>query len=265
MGLVNPLEASIVAIPYAKRALELDPGNARLRCGAATSLFWHDWEYVQAMEEMDRCLEMDPNDARSRAFYGHMLMIMGRPDEALEQGEQAVELDRRDPFVIGLYGTILASAGPPEEAIRVLETMFEEFPGAGFGNDPLGHAYSRIGLMDEATRAYRAEFVIEGDEEVVVAMDSGMEAGGSREARRRAAVVLANRFEEAEVFVEALDIAILYRDAGEVEKALDWLELSLEQHDPNLPYIGLTGWEQLYDHPRFQAVAEEIGVPLLGG
>ena len=43
--------------------------------------------------------------------------------------------------------------------------------------------------------------------------------------------------------------------------ALDWLERSLEQHDPNLPYLGVWGWEEFYEYPRFQAVIKEIGVP----
>jgi TolB-like protein/tetratricopeptide (TPR) repeat protein len=265
LGLVHPFEARGIPDRHLERALELDPGLAAARCFLAERLFWLDWEYEQGMEEMVQCLDQDPNDARSRAFHGHMLMILGRPGDALREGERAVQLDPRDPFAIGLYGTILALSGPPELAIQVLEAMFEDFPGAGFGNDPLANAYSRIGLTDEATRAYRAEFAIEGNEEVVAAMDSGMEAGGSREARRRAAEVLADRFEEAGVFVAALDIALLFRDAGDLEKALDWLERALEQQDPNLPYIGLWGWNELYEHPRFQAVIEEVGVPLLGG
>jgi hypothetical protein len=124
-------------------------------------------------------------------------------------------------------------------------------------------AYRRAGLPDEETRVYRAEMEINGWDWVVSAMDQGMEAGGSLEARRRAAEALVDRFEETHV--PAFWIAKLYRDVGEVEKALDWLERALEQHDSNLPYIGLLDWNELYDHPRFQAVAEEIGVPLLGG
>jgi serine/threonine-protein kinase len=261
-GLVDPAEASRMDRQYAERALALDPGNASLRCGAAQSLFWQDWEYVQAMEEMIQCLGLDPNDAEARAFYGHMLMIMGQPEEALRQGERAVQLDPRDSFVKGLNGTILALVGPPEGAIQYLEAMFEDHPGAGFGYEPLGLAYRRAGLVDEETRAYRAEIAIAGWDWVVTAMDQGMEAGGSREARRVAAEVMVDRFEEG--YMPAFWIAKFFRDVGELEEALDWLERSLEQDDPNLPYIGLTGWEELYDHPRFQAVAEEIGVPLQG-
>jgi TolB-like protein len=261
MGLVDPLEAGRNAIPYAEKALELDPGNAELRCGQASSIFWHDWDYERAMEEAVRCLELDPNAAGARAFYGHMLMIMGRPDEARRQGERAVQLDPMNSFVLGLHGAILAFTAPPEEAIQYLESMFEDFPGAGFGYVPLAMAYRRAGLEDEETRAYRADMAVSGFDWVVAALDRGMEEGGNREARRQAAEAMADRFEEA--YLPTENIARFYRDAGEVEKALDWLERSLEYHDPNLPYIGVTGWEDLYDHPRFQAVAEEVGVPLL--
>jgi tetratricopeptide (TPR) repeat protein len=174
-----------------------------------------------------------------------------------------VRLDPIDPFVRGLYGTILGLSGPPEEAIQVLEAMFENNPGEGFGYEGLAMAYRRAGRTEDETRMYRGEMAVNGWDWVVTAMDQGMEAGGSREARRRAAEALADRFEETQL--GARWIAKFIRDAGEVEEALDWLERAMEQHDPNLPYIGLAGWEKLYDHPRFQAVAEEIGVPLLGG
>jgi serine/threonine-protein kinase len=262
-GLVDPLEATSIARQYGEKALELDPGLPAAGCGNPSGLFWHGWEYEQAMEAMVRCLDLDPNAAGARAFYGHMLMIMGRPEAARRQGERAVQLDPRSPLVRGLYGAILALTGPPEEAIQVLEAMFEEYPGAGFGYGPLAIAYRRAGMTDEETRAYRADMAVSGWDWVVTAMDLGMEAGGSREARRRAAEIMADRFDDT--YVSPLSIAQFFRDAGDEEKALDWLERSLEHHSPNLPYLGLMGWEELYDHPRFQAVAEEVGVPLLGG
>jgi tetratricopeptide (TPR) repeat protein len=228
----------------------------------ATSLFWKEWQYEQGIEEMAQCLELDPNAGRNRALYGHMLMILGRPEEAREQGEQAAQLDPRDPSVTGLYGTILALSGPPEQAIEVLEAMLEENPGAGFGYSSLATAYRRIGQTDEEIRTWRTDFALAGWDWAVTAIDRGMEAGDSREARRRTAEALADHFEEAPG--TAATVALFYRDAGEVEEALDWLERSLAQHEPNLPYLSFWGWDESYDHPRFQAVAEEVGVPLLG-
>ncbi|MGD8361217.1 MAG: protein kinase [Gemmatimonadota bacterium] len=262
MNIVPPLEARRLIDGSQERALELDPGLVAARCDRATVVFWNYWEYEEGLEEMGRCLDDDPNDARNRALYGHMLMILGRPEEAREQGERAVELDPLNAFVRGLYGTILACTGPPQEAIQYLESMFEDNPGAGFGYFALATAYRRAGLPDEEIRAYRTEQTLVGDEEIVAALEQGMEAGGSREARRRAAEVMAGRFDQT--YVSALSIAGNYRDAGEVEKALGWLERALEQHNQGLPYISFYGWDQQYDDPRFQAVMEEIGVPLLG-
>jgi tetratricopeptide (TPR) repeat protein len=262
-GLVHPLEARGPEQRYLERALELDPGLVVARSSLAGSLYWRHWEYERGADEMAEALKLDPNDAGNRVFYGHMLMIMGQPEEAREQGEKAVQLDPRNPLVIGLYGAILAYSGPPEEAIQVLEAVLEDYPGVGFGYVPLAYAYRRVGLIDEETRAIRADYAVTGWDWVVTSMDQGMEAGGNREARRRGAEALADRFEET--YLPAGAIAVLYRDAGEVEKALDWLERALDQHNPNLPYLGVSGWQELYEHPRFQAVIEEVGVPLMGG
>jgi tetratricopeptide (TPR) repeat protein len=173
-----------------------------------------------------------------------------------------VELDPRDPFVKGLYGTILAFLAPPEEAIQYLETMFEDNPGAGFGYESLGFAYRRAGRVDDETRAYRAEIAIYGWDWVAEAMDRGMEEGGGLEARRQGAEAMVDRFEET--YVPAFWIAKFFRDVGERERALYWLDRTLEQHDPNLPYLGLLDWNAYYGDPRFLSVAEEVGVPLLG-
>ena len=74
---------------------------------------------------------------------------------------------------------------------------------------------------------------------------------------------MVDRFEET--YVPAFWIAKFYRDVGEREKALDRLERTLEQHDPNLSYLGLLDWNDYYGNPRLLAVAGEVGVSLLGG
>jgi tetratricopeptide (TPR) repeat protein len=254
-------EAHAIGDPHLARALELDPELAEARSFNAGVLFWYHWDYERGIEESLRALDLDPNDARARVFYGHMLMIMERPEEAREQGELAIRLDPLDPFVRGLHGTLLAGVAP-EEAIPFLEALLEDHPGIGFGWGGLRAAYHRAGRPDDAARVQRDRAVLAGSP-WVAAWDEGMAAGGRVEAARRAAELQVRLSEES--YVSALNISMLFMQTGDTERALDWLGRSVEQRDQNLPYLSIWEYEPLHDHPRFQAVLEEIGVPLSGG
>jgi tetratricopeptide (TPR) repeat protein len=58
-------------------------------------------------------------------------------------------------------------------------------------------------------------------------------------------------------------IAWCYLDAGDYERAIDWLEEAYEVRDPNLPYIGDPGWDPMRSDLRFQDLVERMGLPPL--
>ena len=39
-------------------------------------------------------------------------------------------------------------------------------------------------------------------------------------------------------YIPAVEISALYEMGGDVDTAIEWLEIAYEQHDPTLPYIG---------------------------
>jgi hypothetical protein len=50
--------------------------------------------------------------------------------------------------------------------------------------------------------------------------------------------------------------------AGKVGEALDCLELAFEEHDPNMPYIGVrVGLRSLRNEPRFQELLRRMNLP----
>ena len=62
---------------------------------------------------------------------------------------------------------------------------------------------------------------------------------------------------------DAFGVARRYVEAGDVEKAVDWLERAYEQRDPNMLYIGsLPFYDPLRSDPRFQDVVRRMNLPL---
>ena len=99
------------------------------------------------------------------------------------------------------------------------------------------------------------------DPERVAAFERGLAEGGYEGAQRAIADVLAARYEKDQ-YHSAKSIALRYIDAGDKERAMAWLYRAYDDHDQNLPYLGLPEWDPLRGDTRFQALLRRIGLPL---
>ena len=68
------------------------------------------------------------------------------------------------------------------------------------------------------------------------ALDQGYKEAGYRGAMKRAADALIAHFHKS--YANPTDIAILFVEAGEPSRAVEWLEKGYEVRDQNMPYIG---------------------------
>ena len=107
--------------------------------------------------------------------------------------------------------------------------------------------------------------------ERLAAFERGLTEGGYKGAQLANGDVLAERYEMAKGVPDAgtkrvflpYGIAWCYLDAGDYERAIDWLEEAYEVRDPNLPYIGDPGFDPLRSDPRFQDLVRRMGLPPL--
>jgi hypothetical protein len=124
------------------------------------------------------------------------------------------------------------------------------------------------GMRDEQLADQRKR--IAGDAERVAAFEKGLAEGGYEGAQRAIADLLAARYEMAggipdpgvrRVYMPS-DIALRYIDAGDHDRAIDWLERAFEVRDPNLPYFGLSPLhDPLRSDPRFQDLLRRMNLP----
>jgi len=55
-----------------------------------------DWDTADS--EMIKAISLNPNFAEAKAYYAHLLNILGRHEEALEYGKASIELDPLNPL-----------------------------------------------------------------------------------------------------------------------------------------------------------------------
>jgi hypothetical protein len=112
------------------------------------------------------------------------------------------------------------------------------------------------GKFDEAMAVEKETALSRGSREAAAAIDRGYAEGGYRTAMRHLADAISARpFGRGRV-------ASLYVRAGEHELALDALERSFKSRDTGIVEIGIAGiYEELRDHPRFQALLRQMRLP----
>lgn len=67
----------------AAKALELDSTLAEVHYMLATIRTWVYWDWAGAETEFRRAIDLNPNHPEARAYYPHLLNILGRPKEAM--------------------------------------------------------------------------------------------------------------------------------------------------------------------------------------
>jgi len=99
----------------ARRALELDPGNASAMVALANVLR-DRWEWDAAETAYIRALTLDPDNFEAHQQYAEFLAYVGRTGEALRSARRALALDR-SPIRLNVTGYIALEDAQLEEAI----------------------------------------------------------------------------------------------------------------------------------------------------
>jgi TolB-like protein/DNA-binding winged helix-turn-helix (wHTH) protein len=134
----------------AMQALRLDDALASAHYALATAHTWYDWDWPGAETEFRRGLELNPNDAMGRNWYGGYLSLLGRHDEAIAEHERARQLDPLSLIVNANLTRALYWARRYDEAIAQARTTLQLDRGFGVALFWLEGALRHKGLIKEA-------------------------------------------------------------------------------------------------------------------
>jgi TolB-like protein len=118
--LMRPAEFTV----QIKRALELEP----LSLAINTAVGWNSYllrRYDQAIEELGKVIEMDPNFAWAHAALGNAYSAKAMYEEAIVEHQKAVALSGGRGFVAYL-GHSLAVSGRRREAAKILNELKDQ-------------------------------------------------------------------------------------------------------------------------------------------
>ncbi len=259
-GLASPAEAGPLVRAAVQRALQADSTMAEVQFILALMRTWTDWDWEGAEQAFRRAIELNPNYAEARAYYSHLLMFLARPEEAKEQADLAVATDPLNSVIGALSCVALAHIGHLDEAIMRCEETLRVDPTQPVARDGLAMALYYLGRHDEYLALNIASYRSLGDEELALVLEQGYDEGGFERAMALSAEMLVAR--SGIEYVQPADIVYAFADAGEAERALDWLETAFQMRDPGMPYLAVRKWpEEVRTHPRFREVLRQMGLP----
>lgn len=210
-------------------ALQLAPDSAQVHASRGLALS-HSKRYEEAEAAFERAIKLDPKLFDAYYFYGRHAFAQGRMEEAAELFEKAYEVRPDDYQATGLLTQVYRKLGRQDDLVdarnrglKAIEERLKVYPEDSralcFGAASLSEA----GQLEKAQKW----------------LDRAFETGGDD------AVTLYN-------------IACIYAQMGETEKAVDCLERSVSKGMAQVEWIMHdTDLDPIRDHRRFKALIPE--------
>jgi TolB-like protein/DNA-binding winged helix-turn-helix (wHTH) protein/Tfp pilus assembly protein PilF len=255
----QPLDEGFAAARgAAKRALDLDEGQAEAHVVLATIALYFDWDWSASGRHFARALAVDPGRAASHHAYAGFLSAQGRHDEAIAAMETARRLDPLSAAVNGDVGWYFYMARRYDEAIARYRRTLELEPRLLWVQVFLVDAYARAGRWSEAR-----------DEALRVMEEAGASAENRERVRRAEPRVGVREFwkaaaarGEASNRPDAEFLAVRYAQLEERERALTWLTRAVDTRAHwVVPVLGAEPWlDPLRSDQRFLDLRRRVGL-----
>jgi len=252
------------AYPQAKaavsKALEIDDKLAEARTCLAAILRDYDWDFVSAGKEFRLAIELNPGYATAHQWYGELLSILGRHEEALREIKIARDLDPLSPRISAEVGWFLLSVHRYDEALEEYHKALEVDPNHMVTHEFIGWVYEATGKYEDAVKCYlRAIELNEGSKDPEADLASCYALMGKRGEARR---ILNNLIEYSkENYVSSVEIAFVFSALGEKEQVFSWLEKAFRERDPYLFDLkNYHRFDPVRSDPRFTDLIRRIGL-----
>jgi len=114
------------------------------------------------MKNIQKAIELDPDNGAAHINLGHLLEVTGKRQEAIEQLTLGMQIAPKNADGHNIYGVILAREGKLDEAIAELQKAVTLAPGSAESRYNLGRAFAASSRFAEALPQFEAASKITG-------------------------------------------------------------------------------------------------------
>jgi TolB-like protein len=239
----------------AERAVAIAPALAEAHAALGWIRFFVDWKFAEGVSELKRARELSPSNPTANDLLARVIVYLGQLDEAEQQARRAVELDPLSVVTQNNLARVLLYAGKLDEADAAARKSAELQPAAASSHRWQVVVAVQRGDGEMALREAQQE-PDEGYRRFELALAHYVR--GDRQAADAALADLIAKGRD----VLAYQIAQVYAVRGETDKAFEWLQIALDNHDTGLLTLLVDPLLRgLHDDPRYKNLLAKLGLP----
>jgi serine/threonine protein kinase/tetratricopeptide (TPR) repeat protein len=246
----------------AMKALRLDPQLGEAHTPLAAALWLYDWHWQEAQTEFTRSLALNPTYPTANHWYAEYVMTMGHHEEAIARMKESQELDPLSLIISVAIGWAHYMAGRYVDAVEQLRRTVELEPHYPVTYWILGLLLRKLGRYEEAiTEGEKGVKLSGGSPLMKAALAHTLGAAGNRNQAIEILDELTKLTEQK--YVSPYFFAGIHVGLGEIDRAIEYLEKSYEDHSHWLIYLHIDpSMDALRSNSRFQDLLRRVGLPL---
>ena len=249
-------EAGAAAGSDAEKAVAIDPHLAEAHAALGWVRFFIEWKFAEGLAELGRAQELSPWNPTANDLMARVVVYLGQFQEAEKLARQAIELDPLGYQARTSLARVLFTEGKLDEVEAAARKAAELQPTAAGNHRWQVFVAIQRGDGEAALREARLE-PNEGYRHFELAL--GHYARGDRPA---ADAALAELIAKDRDFL-AYQIAEVYAWRGEKDKAFEWLQISLDDHDTGTLSLLIDPLMRGLRHDaRYDGLLAKIGLPV---
>ena len=235
-GVLPPRESFPKARAAALRALEIDEKLSEPYASLAFIDCCYEWDWASSEQSYLKAIELKPNYPTAHHWYGELLTILGRFDEAFAELELAQQLD---PLSLAINVDLAASffyARQYNRSERQLLDLLELNPDFVRAHVILARVYELKQEYQQSLEVLQRAAALSNDDPVVLfAQAHALAVAG----KTREAIKVLETLEAlaGSHYVSACQIATIYIALGRPDVAFKWLDQALENRDVELIWV----------------------------
>jgi TolB-like protein len=239
----------------AEKAVAVGPNLAEAHAALGWVRFFTEWKFAEGLAELRRAKELAPANPTANDLLARVLVYLGQIQEGEKLARQAIELDPLAYLARGNLARILLAEGKLDEADGEARKSAELQPTAAGS-----HRWQVVAavLRGDGEAALREAQLEPNDGYRRFGLALAHYARGDRPAADAALAEMVARDRN----LLAYQIAEVYAWRGETDKAFEWLQISLDNHDTGLLSLLIDPlMRSLRNDPRYKAMLEKVGLP----